>query len=621
MGKAKKRDLIECLYHLPVLQVFKLIRLLKEQFKAINELEEARKFQTRVKPLIKQSKSMEENNEWSPARLKQVASLKIDEKDFKELSRLIKKKHRQVGYFNGIASLELFKLVEDEVIEKEKVVGEANAAIQYFRIMEAFFESAPQFILQSCAIIQRDPLLKELDYWMILTLTTSFFSLLMTMITVFLQMPHLIDDKQVAPFQCMKNYLVVGPVMFFVVTPRLLILSIFFATIRYGPCVVTLAVILTLYSTLFWSISPTEYLETSNMKTSESTERNNSKTSEATFLSFSWLTSIFGPCIVIKPKSSLISFSCILSAAGYLMLLVCLELFSYSELVSYAWNVKDNSEFENQEMIKMYRTACWILFVAVILTSLVSAFLLEENRQLISLKLKFGPVCCPFDEQFHWACQSEYEKLIKHYLKSGKDLVTKANNIDGLTGFQYSYVNKIYLAMEMMITHPSFLNAKSEEVGCIFEEVCFRGNVEVVQILLKHRDSKYIITAKDGEDKTGFIRACQMGREEVALLLANHPGSKEMFPIKDGQSNTGFMNACCWGKFNVVRSLLDHPYYNDLFKKYLKDEQKHMTDAKDAPSSNYTNDVKAGYILAQQNKKRNIRDLFEKKMMEAWGNR
>jgi hypothetical protein len=138
---------------------------------------------------------------------------------------------------------------------------------------------------------------------------------------------------------------------------------------------------------------------------------------------------------------------------------------------------------------------------------------------------------------------------------------------------------------------------------------------------LKHRDSKYIITATDGENKTGFIRACQMGREEVALLLANHPGSKEMFPIKDGQSNTGFMNACCWGKFNVVRSLLDHPYYNDLFKKYLKDEQKHMTDAKNAPSSNYTNDVKAGYILAQQNKKRNIRDLFEKKMMEAWGNR
>ena len=94
-GKAKKRDLIECLYHLPVLQVIKLTFLLKKQFKAINELEKARQFQKRVKPLIKQSKSMEENNEWSPAGLKKVASLKPEtwEKDFIELSRLIKKKH------------------------------------------------------------------------------------------------------------------------------------------------------------------------------------------------------------------------------------------------------------------------------------------------------------------------------------------------------------------------------------------------------------------------------------------------------------------------------------------------------------------------------------------------
>ena len=171
-GKAKTRDLIECLYHLPVLQVYKLIQLLTKQFKAINELEKARQFQTRVKPLIKKSKSMEENDEWSPARLEQVASLHLDANDFTELSSLIKNKHGHFGYFNGIASLELFKLVEDDIIEKEKVLGKANATIQYFRIMEAFFESAPQFILQSCVIIQRDPLLKALDYWMILTLTT-----------------------------------------------------------------------------------------------------------------------------------------------------------------------------------------------------------------------------------------------------------------------------------------------------------------------------------------------------------------------------------------------------------------------------------------------------------------
>ena len=193
-GKAQKGELIECLYHLPVLQVFKLILLLKEQFKAINELEEARKFQRRVKPLIKESKSMEDNNEWSPARLKHVASLKIDEKDFKELSRLIEKKYGQVGYFNGIASLTLFKLIDDEVDSCKKDFGETHISFQMFRMHEAFLESAPQFILQTCAVIQRNPTFDKIEKWALFTIITSIVSLIITMTTTFSNMPYLTKD-------------------------------------------------------------------------------------------------------------------------------------------------------------------------------------------------------------------------------------------------------------------------------------------------------------------------------------------------------------------------------------------------------------------------------------------
>ena len=165
-----------------------------------------------------------------------------------------------------------------------------------------------------------------------------------------------------------------------------------------------------------------------------------------------------------------------------------------------------------------YNVARYMLFAVNTLKSVdtIEVNFMESGHSFLPNDSDFSNISDAMKSQSHIYVPEEYENLIKYYLNSGKDIVTKANNIDGLTGFQYSYVNKKYLAMEMLITHPSFLNAKSEEVGCIFEEVCFRGNVKVVQILLKHRDSKYMITAKDGEDKTGFIRACQMGREEVA---------------------------------------------------------------------------------------------------------
>ena len=141
-----------------------------------------------------------------------------------------------------------------------------------------------------------------------------------------------------------------------------------------------------------------------------------------------------------------------------------------------------------------------------------------------------------------------------------------------------------------MMKYPAFLDAKSEEVGCIFEEACFRGDAKVVKLLLKHENSKYIVTCKDGERKTGFIRACEMGREEVVSLLLKHQDCEEMFPIRDGQNMTGFMAACRWGKHSVVKLLLEHPYYKKLQKEYID----HIED-----SNVVKNEVQLGFELAK----------------------
>ena len=88
-----------------------------------------------------------------------------------------------------------------------------------------------------------------------------------------------------------------------------------------------------------------------------------------------WLTSIFGPCMVVDPKQDILYDSSLLSTVGYLILLGCLQMLSYCAVDSYIWH-KDITEDKNEELIKAYRIICWTII-------LVSAFFL-----LCSLKKK-----------------------------------------------------------------------------------------------------------------------------------------------------------------------------------------------------------------------------------------
>ena len=147
--------------------------------------------------------------------------------------------------------------------------------------------------------------------------------------------------------------------------------------------------------------------------------------------------------------------------------------------------------------------------------------------------------------------------------------------------------------MAALIKYPDFLDADSEEVGCIFEQACYRGETKCVKILLSHPKSIKIILAKDGEDKTGFIRACQMGREEIVSLLLNHPNSQQMFPIQDGDNMTGFMIACRWGKLGVVTMLLKQSYFKDLSVDYKEETDGNICIVVE-------NEVQSGFKLAKK---------------------
>ena len=102
-----------------------------------------------------------------------------------------------------------------------------STKIQEFKIFEAFGESAPQFILQASIILNAHPTMafSNLELREILTLSSSFISVIWTVSSTFLKLPFIVNGKKEAPFNCWKNYLFVGPLVLLIVTPRLMALA------------------------------------------------------------------------------------------------------------------------------------------------------------------------------------------------------------------------------------------------------------------------------------------------------------------------------------------------------------------------------------------------------------
>ena len=96
-------------------------------------------------------------------------------------------------------------------------------------------ESLPQFVLQTCASIHSDPSFLSIfgNKWLTLTILTSLVSVIVTVTNTFLKMPHVHNEQKVPNTPYWKNYLIVGPLMLLVVTPRLILISIFNAYVRH----------------------------------------------------------------------------------------------------------------------------------------------------------------------------------------------------------------------------------------------------------------------------------------------------------------------------------------------------------------------------------------------------
>ena len=312
-------------------------------------------------------------------------------------------------------------------------------------------------------------------------------------------MPFIIDGEKEAPHICSKNYLIVGPLMLSIVTPRLLALTVLFASFRGGFCIGVVITCFIIYAAIFWTTFYFKILakkgidsiqeQPDYINTMERATKDDEKFWKWVFISF--FSSIIGPCVSIDPRSALIFISSSISMIAQVTLMASLQVVAFFN--------KDLLTEKFAQQIQEFQIFYLCLIPTVILTSLGSYFLVEQKRQIISLKFGFGPICCDEKNQFHWACRREYLTLINYYLDSPKMVeVLKETDVNGENGFQFSYRNKKLRSLQALLQH-SKKHFDTKSVRRTFWDSCYRGNIKVVELFAKHPQKDRIFTEKDYE--------------------------------------------------------------------------------------------------------------------------
>ena len=521
----KWKRLFECFFHLPGLQLIKHIQFLNELNRSMTNMNQAHELAKSVLSWVDVcAVQLGEKKEWTWSMIEtQIEDDCLSLEDSKKLKLMFEEKLKEDNsaslYCN--ASNVLRRLVIENKKTKVKYLGQVEARIQEFKMMEAFLESFPQFILQTCATIHFfaivDPTFQAMfgKKQLMLTLFSSLFSVVNTVISAFVKMPHVYEEEKRPISRYWKNYLVVGPLILILVTPRLIVISCFFACIRYGVCVAIMTIALSGYAIPYWL-----YIYAKFKGCGKETVK---------MILVNFATSILGPCIVVDPTKALIFHSCLFSMIGYLMLLGGLLVSSILWPHLYILSPDQMLPF-----IKLFL----IMMPVIVITSLCSYLQLEEKKQLFALKTGIGSICCPEKDELVWAIERRYDNLIKHTLDSGYEKLSK-------------------------ISHYELIDAK--KLGPLFWEACERQWFEVLGKILLHQDYDEIINYGDSQRETGFMKACFKGNITVVEMLLNDPCGHDIMGTVDIKEETGLMKACSSGKIAMVEFLLKHPGSQEIF--------------------------------------------------------
>ena len=429
------------------------------------------------------------NTQWSWEMIKtHMNTDDLTESEIEKVRVLFEETDRSLT--NYVASSFLKKLVINEKKKKANELANIEAKIQEFKMMEAFLESFPQFVLQTCATINTDTSFQSIlgSTQLKLTLLSSLVSVVSSVTAAFMKMPHIANEQKVPISKYWKNFLLVGFLMLLMVTPRLVLISVYFACCRHGISVAFLAIALGVYAVPYCCYVYTEFKGCGK------------ETCKLLVVNFA--TSLIGPCLVVNPTSSLIFVSFLLSMVGHLALLMTLQVSSLLWPHLFVLSLNDMVP-----LVKLFM----ILVPIITATSLLSYFQLEEKKQLLALKIGLGSICCEEKDQLRWALERQYQGVTELILEKGDEALLSKLEFD-------------------------FIEAKKLEY--LYRFLCNKGLNGTLKQLLKHQDSEEFILAKDDQGQSEFMKACKLGLFEIVELHLNHPTNQEVIFNKDNKGET-----------------------------------------------------------------------------------
>ena len=406
---------LQCLYHLPFVQVLKHYEFFKLIILKTKEMMQHKNF---LKMLIDEAEirftklNNEEKEEMFWEEFIEVMNISQEEKKLLE-SKISSINHLYEEDLHDYKEV-LTKAFKEDELKLIAEMTEIQTEVQKFKLLEILCESSPQFILQMSISLHNDPLLqndKLKDVRKIFTIASSFFSVVSVMAATLLKMPYELELKdqnksegwfmknncstrKESPFQSWKNMIIVIPIMILIVTPRLLSITILFAITNSFVAIVISSVALCIYTFLFY------YLVL---------KQNYGKVQDE-LLSYSFFTSIYGPAIVIDPRKDILNGSNLAAMFGHFTILLSLII--------------TNSFFHDHLIIDVdhldeYLTLFCYLILIISSATFLGFYLNEDRRQIIGLKLPFfkDSLCCPKEDQLIWAIKRKYRKVIDFYSK------------------------------------------------------------------------------------------------------------------------------------------------------------------------------------------------------------
>ena len=298
------------------------------------------------------------------------SKMNLSEESSKMLGQLWKSTHKET--FEGALSDEVSKLIENSKQELKKEMSLFDSKVAATKMLEIFCESGLQFILQLSILVRKSngPSIDAFQNLIvdnpgsaaikILTLSTSFASLLKGSFDVFKTLPYIKIGQQIPtmPQYGWRSYLVVLPCLTITIGSRLSTLSLFFGTCQALPGVITLFIFGLVYSVVFFLLlSP----KCCGLKSIADTD------AYCTNQIIAFCSSVISPCVVIHPKTKSLLLSDIASACAHLVLLLFLIVFPHYQIVL----IKQ----------KIFEPICYTLFGLIMLSPIFSLVLHCYSKQ------------------------------------------------------------------------------------------------------------------------------------------------------------------------------------------------------------------------------------------------